>query len=372
MKARFKFLQNIDYSLLALVGVILLFGLVVLSSASGPIGYQKFGDNYYYVKHQLVYGLLPGIFLLLLCLRINYNFWRKRALLLLGVSLFLLLLVFIPGIGAEFGTARSWINIGGYSFQPSEFLKLTFLFYLAAWLEARGERKVQDVNSGLVPFLISLGVVMLLLILQPDIGTMSIIVAMAIIVYITAGASWLHIILMGLGGSTMLFILIKMAPYRAARFMTFLHPELDPQGIGYHINQALLAIGSGGILGLGLGHSRQKFQYLPEVAGDSIFAIVAEELGLIISVLVIVAFILLFVKGFKIAARARDPFGRYLAVGIVSWLVVQALVNIGSMVGVLPMTGVPLPFISYGGSSLFMSLAAIGILLNIDKSAKAR
>nr|NIP32635.1 FtsW/RodA/SpoVE family cell cycle protein [Candidatus Saccharibacteria bacterium]NIV03592.1 FtsW/RodA/SpoVE family cell cycle protein [Calditrichia bacterium]NIS38139.1 FtsW/RodA/SpoVE family cell cycle protein [Candidatus Saccharibacteria bacterium]NIV71880.1 FtsW/RodA/SpoVE family cell cycle protein [Calditrichia bacterium]NIV98625.1 FtsW/RodA/SpoVE family cell cycle protein [Candidatus Saccharibacteria bacterium] len=175
--------KNVDYSLIALIGIILLFGLVVLSSASGPMGYQKFGDNYHYVKHQLVYGLLPGIFLLLVCLKINYSFWRKRALILLGASLFLLLLVFIPGIGTEYGTARSWISIGGLTFQPSELLKLTFLFYLAAWLEARGERKMKDMNSGLVPFLISLGIVMLLLILQPDIGTMSVIVAMAIIVY---------------------------------------------------------------------------------------------------------------------------------------------------------------------------------------------
>ncbi len=364
--------KNVDYSLIALIGIILLFGLVVLSSASGPMGYQKFGDNYHYVKHQLVYGLLPGIFLLLVCLKINYSFWRKRALILLGASLFLLLLVFIPGIGTEYGTARSWISIGGLTFQPSELLKLTFLFYLAAWLEARGERKMKDMNSGLVPFLISLGIVMLLLILQPDIGTMSVIVAMAIIVYFLAGAPWSHIGVLGAGGFALFFILIKAAPYRTARFMTFLHPELDPQGIGYHINQALLAIGSGGILGLGLGHSRQKFQYLPEVAGDSIFAVVAEELGLIISVLVVAAFIFLLIKGFKIGSQAKDAFGRYLAVGIVSWLVVQALVNIGSMVGIMPMTGVPLPFISYGGSALAVSLAGIGILLNIDKVSKGR
>lgn len=369
---KFNFFKNVDYTLLALIGFIVLFGLVVLSSASGPLGYQKFGDSYYYVKHQLVYGLIPGLALLLICMNVNYNFWRKRALILLGGSLFLLLLVFIPGIGAEFGTARSWINIGGFSFQPSELLKLAFLFYLAAWLEARGERKMQDVNSGLMPFLISLGVVMLLLILQPDIGTMSIIVAMAIIVYFTAGAPWTHIGILVSGGAALIFLLIQLAPYRAARFMTFLHPELDPQGVGYHINQALLAIGSGGILGLGLGHSRQKFQYLPEVAGDSIFAIIAEELGMVISIAVIAAFITLLFRGIKIGSQAKDDFGKYLAVGIVSWIVIQALVNIGSMVGVLPMTGVPLPFISYGGSALAVSLGAIGILLNIDKVSKGR
>jgi cell division protein FtsW len=369
---KIKIFQNIDYSLLALIGLIVLFGLVVLSSASGPVGYQKFGDSYYYVKHQLIYGLIPGIALLLICMNINYSFWRKRALILLGGSLFLSLLVFIPGIGAEFGTARSWIHFGNFSFQPSELLKLAFLFYLAAWLGARGEKKMQDASSGLMPFLISLGVVMLLLILQPDIGTMSIIVAMAIIVYITAGAPWLHVGILVSGGAGLIFLLIQLAPYRAARFMTFLHPELDPQGVWYHINQALLAIGSGGIFGLGLGHSRQKFQYLPEVAGDSIFAIVAEELGMVISVMVIAAFIMLLLRGFKIGSQAKDDFAKFLAVGIVSWIVVQALVNIGSMVGIMPMTGVPLPFISYGGSALAVSLGAIGILLNIDKVSKGR
>jgi len=366
----FKFLKNIDYSFLALIGIIVLFGLVVLSSASGPLGYQKFGDSYHYVKHQLLYGLVPGILLLFVCLKINYSFWRKRAVPLMVVTLILLLLVFIPGIGAEYGTAKSWINIGGFSFQPAELLKLTFLFYLAAWLEARGERKMQDINSGLMPFLIILCVVMLLIALQPDIGTMSIVVFSALAVYFIAGARWLHMYILGGGGGLLFFLLIKLAPYRSARFMTFLHPELDPQGIGYHINQALLAIGSGGILGLGLGHSRQKFQYLPEVAGDSIFAVIAEELGLIIAMLVVIAFIILFIRGFKIAQGAKDNFGRYLAVGIVTWFTFQALVNIGSMVGIMPMTGVPLPFISYGGSSLAISLAAVGILLNIDKASK--
>ncbi|MDD4995647.1 MAG: putative lipid II flippase FtsW [Patescibacteria group bacterium] len=366
-----KFLKNIDYSFLALVGLIVIFGLIVLSSASGPLGYQKFGDSYYYLKHQIVYGFLPGIAMLLICARIPFTFWKKKALILFIISFILLLAVFIPGIGAEYGTAHSWLSIGGFSFQPSELLKLTFLIYLAAWLEARGENKLKDINSGLVPFLISLGVVMLAMVLQPDLGTMTIIVVSSLIVYFAAGAPWAHIGLLGGAGAALLFILIKMAPYRSARFMTFLHPELDPQGIGYHINQALLAIGSGGILGLGLGHSRQKFQYLPEVAGDSIFAVMAEELGLIFSLLVVVAFVALLIKGFRIAASSDDVFGRFLATGISAWFAVQALINIGSMIGLMPMTGVPLPFISYGGSALMVSLAAVGILLNIDRHARA-
>jgi len=358
--------------MLILVGALVLFGLVVLSSASGPLGYQVFGDYYYYIKHQILFGVIPGFAALLICLKINYHFWRDKAMMLFVASLVLMGLVFIPGIGSEYGTARSWINIFGFSFQPSELVKLTFLFYLAAWLEARGERKVKDLKAGLLPFLIALGFVMILMILQPDIGTMSIIVLTAVIVYISAGASWLHVgVVTGLG-ILLVAALIKAAPYRAARFMTFLHPELDPQGIGYHINQALLAIGSGGIFGLGLGHSKQKFQYLPEVAGDSIFAIIGEEMGIIFSLLVVAAFLLFLVKGFKIAMRAKDDFGKFMAVGITSWLVIQAFVNIGSMVAVMPMTGVPLPFISAGGSALAVSLAAVGILLSIDKASKKR
>jgi cell division protein FtsW len=208
---------------------------------------------------------------------------------------------------------------------------------------------------------------MLLMILQPDIGTMSIIAAMSLVVYFVAGAPLAYIgglIAMGIGA---LGMLIGLAPYRAARFTTFLNPELDPQGIGYHINQALLAIGSGGLFGLGYGHSRQKFQFLPEVSGDSIFAVTAEELGFFLSVLVLVLFLAFLWRTIQIANGAPDKFGRYVSIGIGAWIVVQAFVNIGSMVALMPITGVPLPFISYGGTSLAISMAAVGVVLNISK-----
>jgi cell division protein FtsW len=286
---------------------------------------------------------------------------------MLLASIVLLVLVYIPGIGAGFGSAKSWINFFGYSLQPSEIVKLTFLIYLVAWLSEKGEKKIKDFNEGFLPFLFVLLIVMVLIGAQPDFGTMSIIVFTALSVYFVAGGSLYYLLSLSMAGFLGLWLMIKISPYRAARLTTFLHPELDPQGIGYHINQALLAVGSGGIWGRGFGHSRQKFAYLPEVAGDSIFAVVAEELGFIISVMLVIAFVLLVIRVLRIAQNCREPFGRLLAIGIVSWFAIQAFANIGAIVGILPLTGIPLPFISYGGTSLMVCLAAAGILVNISK-----
>jgi cell division protein FtsW len=364
--------KSFDLVYLGIVGIIVLFGLLLLTSASAPIGYENFGDSYFFIKHQVVFGLIPGIAGLLIMSRIPYTFWKKHAWNLLIISIVLLMLVFIPGLSAGIGTAHSWISIGGFfSLQPSEIVKLTFLFYLAGWLEMRGRHGVKDVHSGFLPFISVLGVIMILMVLQPDIGTMSIIAAMSLIVYFVAGAPLIYIGGLIAAGVAGLGMLIGLAPYRAARFTTFLNPELDPQGIGYHINQALLAIGSGGLFGLGYGHSRQKFQYLPEVAGDSIFAIAAEELGLFISLFVLMLFLAFLWRTIHIAKEAPDAFGKYVAVGIAAWIVVQAFVNIGSMVALMPITGVPLPFISYGGTSLAISLTAVGVVLNISKYSRA-
>lgn len=362
-----------DLTLLALFGALLLFGLIMLTSASGPTGYERFGDSFYFVKHQIFFGLIPGVFGLYVMSRIPYGTWRKHAWELLLATIGLLVLVFIPGIGAEFGSSRSWISIGGlFSLQPAEMVKLMFLFYLAAWLEQRGERGVKDVHAGLIPFVSVLGAIMFLMILQPDVGTMSIVVAMSLVVYFVAGAPVVHLVGLLTGGLAMLAALIAAAPYRAARFTTFLFPELDPQGVGYHINQALLAIGSGGLFGLGYGHSRQKFQYLPEVSGDSIFAVIAEEMGFFVSVLLLVLFLLFLWRSLRIAHAAPDPFGKYVTIGIASWIAIQAFVNIGSMVGIMPMTGVTLPFVSYGGTSLAVSMAAVGVMLNVSRYAKSK
>ncbi len=365
-----KFYHAPDYSLIAVFAALLIFGLVMLTSAGAAVGFQKFNDSFYFLKQQFIKGLVPGLFAFFIMSRIDYRKWKDYAVPMLLISIVLLISVFIPGLGAEYGTAKSWINIGGFSLQPSEIVKLTFLLYLASWLERRGTKGAQDIYYGLLPFIIILGVIMFLMMLQPDMGTMSIIVLISLVVYFIGGANIAHLSWITLAGFALLAALVKAAPYRTARLMTFLHPELDPQGIGYHINQALLAVGSGGLWGLGLGHSRQKFNYLPEVTGDSIFAVIGEELGMFFCILVVAAFLFLMIRGFKIARNAPDDFGKLVAVGISSWFVIQAFFNIGAMIGILPMTGIPLPFISYGGTALAVGMGAIGILVNISMQTK--
>lgn len=356
-----------DYSLIIIFGIIVVFGLVMLSSATSVIGYSKFQDSYWYLKHQLLSGFLPGLVLFFLLSKIDYQRWKKFSFLFLILSVVLLCLVFVPGIGADYGTdSRSWLNIFGFSIQPAEIVKLTFILYLAAWLNKRKER-VQSFAYGFVPFLIYVGLVAGLIIAQPDIGTLGIILMISFIIFFTAGAKIKHLLLAFLGGLGGMAILIKIAPYRLHRLTAFLNPEDDPLGIGYHINQALLAIGSGGWLGVGLGHSRQKFQYLPEVAGDSIFAVMAEELGFVVTLLLIILFILLFAKMIKIADHAPDFFGHLVAVGVATWIAGQFFINIGAMMGLLPLTGLPLPLVSYGGTAMMMAMAGMGVVVNISK-----
>ncbi len=370
-KSKYKKKSSIDWWLLASFMLLLAFGLMILASAGTAVGYELFTDSYYFVKHQFLLGVLPGLFLMVILANIDYHKWKNWAGLMLFVSLLLLLSVFIPGLGAEYGTARSWVIIAGYSFQPAELVKLTFLIYLVTWLVNRGENKVKKLQEGFLPFLFILGIVILLMVLQPDVGTMSIIVFTAFIVYFVGGASWKHVISLAIIALLSLGALIKVAPYRAQRFMTFLHPEIDPQGVGYHINQAYLAIGSGGFTGRGYGHSRQKFQYLPEVTGDSIFAILAEELGFLFTTAFVILLLFITYRSIKMIKNVPDRFGQLLGIGIISWLMVQAFFNIASMIGLMPMTGVPLPFVSSGGSAMVVTLAAVGILLNISKHSQA-
>lgn len=355
--------------LLIILALLLIFGLIMLSSASSVIAFQNFDDPYYYLKHQLLYGVLLGGLVFFALSRIDYTYWKKIAFPLMIISLILLLLVFVPGIGTELLGAKRWIHVGGIFFQPSEMVKLTFLFYLAAWLETRGHQ-VKEMSAGLTSFLVMLGaLVAIIAVAQKDLGTTIVLTVIALSVYFVAGAPWKHMgIIAGLG-AIMLTILIKLFPFRAERLTVFLNPELDPQGIGYHINQALLAIGSGGMFGLGLGHSRQKFNYLPEAATDSIFAVIGEELGFFFSVMLIVLFLAFVLEGLRIARNSPDPFGKYLAVGITSWIGFQALINISAMLSLVPLTGIPLPFISYGSSSLITTLAAVGILAAVSKQA---
>ncbi len=361
---------NFDRTLFTLLGGLLVFGLAMLASASWPEGFNKFGDGYYFIKHQVLFGVLPGLALGFLAYKTPYDLYRKWAPLMLILSIVLLILDFIPGIGESFGGSRSWIVVGGISLQPSEIVKLTFLIYLSAWMEKRTGKELKELATGFLPFAAVLGTIMLLLILQPDTGSMAVIVFMSLAVYFIAGAPLQYFFLFLAGGGGLLWFLVQLKPYRAERLITFLHPELDPQGVGYHINQALLAIGSGGFLGRGYGHSLQKFQYLPEVAGDSIFAVTAEELGFVMTLAFLGLYLALLSRGLKVAEEAPDAFAKYLATGIVAWFGIQAFVNIGAMVGILPITGVTLPFVSYGGTSMAVCLIASGILLNISGKIK--
>ena len=361
--------KNCDKILLVTVIILSIFGLIMISSARVVVSYNNFGYNHYYLSHQFFYGFIPGIILLFLFQKIDYHIFKKYALIFLILTIIFLFLVFIPAFGYDLKGANRWINIGDFSFQPSEIAKLTFILYLAAWLEKKG-KNIKNFSEMFAPFVVLIIIISIPLIMQPDIGTLSVIILTAVVIYFVAGAKLNHIFLLGLGGMVVLFALIKIAPYRVDRLMVFLHPELDPQGIGYQINQALLALGSGGILGLGFGHSRQKFNYLPEPIGDSIFAIAGEEMGFIGLVILMILFLTFALRGFKIASRAPDNFGRFIAVGITSWIIFQALTNMAAITSLIPLTGIPMPFISYGGSALIISLAGVGILLNISKYGK--
>jgi cell division protein FtsW len=361
-----------DWQFIGAFSALLLFGLMILTSAGSAIGYQKFGDSYYFIKHQLLLGVLPGLALLLIFTKINYQKLQKISPFLLLMSILLLISVFIPGIGSKYGGAQSWITIFGFSFQPSELVKLTFLLYLSAWLAKRGESGVRDFYYGFLPFVFVIGIISVLMLMQPDMGTLSIIIFMCMAIFFASGAKIKHVSGLIIVGISSILLLIKASPYRAARLTTFLHPELDPLGIGYHINQAFLAIGSGKFWGRGFGYSRQKFSYLPEVTGDSIFAVIAEELGFLFAFFTILLFLYLMFRGYKIAQKAPDSFGMLVATGIISWFIFQAFFNICSMVGLMPMTGVPLPFVSSGGTAIAVLMMAIGILINISKQTTTK
>ncbi len=358
-------LRSLDPVIVGLTTTLLVVGLLMLFSATVAVGVQKAGDSLYFVKSQLFKGVIPGLFLFLLAALIDYKTWRKWALGALFVSIVLLLLVYIPGVGIILNGARGWIRVAGLQFQPSELVKLSFIVYLAAWLAGRKAGEAHKVETGLIPFLAALGSVMFLLIMQPDTGSMMVIVGTSLVMYFLSGAPISWFVLLSALGSSLLAFLIKISPYRAARFMVFLRPELDPKGVGYHINQAVLAIGSGGWLGLGYGQSRQKYLYLPAVESDSIIAVTAEELGFLAICLLFVLFGALIWRCFAIAREAKDPFASYLAAGVGMMLAIQIIMNIGSMTGLLPITGVTLPFISHGGTAMVITLAAMGLVAGI-------
>lgn len=355
-----------DYALLFIVFILLVFGLVMVASASIVKGLLEFGDGYYYVKHQFLYGVLPGLFFLFLAERIYYRNWVKMVLPLLALIFLLLLAVFIPSVGFTHGGAKRWLALGFFSFQPSELAKLLFIIYLAAWFDKQ-RNKITDVKKTLIPFLITAGALSFLIYKQPNLGMLIIVVLSSLTLFFIAGARLSHIL--GLVLSFVFFIIaaINFASYRMNRFMAYLDPNTDLQGIGWQINQAILGVGSGGLWGKGLGWSGQKYNYLPEPFGDSIFAIIGEELGFIGVLVLIFIFFLFIWRCYAISKNAPDKFSKLLVIGITTIIVLQFFLNIGAIIRLVPLTGVPLPFISYGGSSLVSLLLGIGIILNISK-----
>lgn len=363
---RFKKLPKVDRYIMWLVLIILAIGLLTLSSASAVLSYQRFQNNYYYFIRQLVLGAIPGLILMYVFSRIDYHFWQKAAPLLILSGIALLLAVLVPGIGFKVGGARRWINFGSFLFQPTEFVKLAVILYLASWYDKR-QQHARDLYYGFLPSLAIVGLVAGLIILEPDIGTMLVLASIAAVMFFIGGVRMRYMYTVAAGALLVLWVLVKAAPYRAQRFLAFMNPSADARGISYQVNQALIGIGSGGFWGLGFGQSIQKQNFLPEPIGDSIFAIMSEELGFVRICAILLLFLLLAFRGLKIALHAPDTFGKLASAGIIAWLILQALINIGGITGLIPLTGIPLTFISYGSTSLLVSLASIGILLNISR-----
>ncbi|MBP1464579.1 putative lipid II flippase FtsW [Candidatus Chloroploca sp. M-50] len=361
-----------DYVLLATVGSLVAFGLVMVYSASFIEAFVLHKNQYFYLLRQLV-GAVIGTVGLLIVMRIDYKVWRKYSVHIMGICLLLLFLVLIlPASMTEVNGSRSWIRFGEggvfglFSIQPAELAKLAIIIYFADWLSRRGEH-VGNVTYGLIPFSVMLGLVCGLVILQPDLGTAVILVLIGGAVYFAAGANLWH--LGGAIGTAALafWMLVGVMGIRNYRILAYLDPWKYYDTFGFQPIHAMYALGNGGIFGLGLGQGRQKFQWLPQAHTDTIFAIIGEELGLIGTTAILIAFAMIAYRGYRIAGRAPDPFAALVAVGITSWIVIQAMVNLGVTTSLLPFTGLTLPFLSYGSTSLYTTMVGVGILLNISK-----
>ena len=358
-----------DLTFLGIVGILIVSGMFILASVSAPLSQEKIGSPYYFFKRQVLLGILPGLILAFLAFRIPLDFVKKIGPALFLINVIFLGLVFAPKIGLTLGGATRWVELGPFAFQPSEALKLTFIIYLASWLNTKNKtgKTKKNFSQTFIAFLIILVLISALLIKQPDISTLGIIISISIVMYFLGKTPIWHSILVFLIIFIGLAILIKVAPYRARRLLVFFKPETDPMGMGFHTKQALIAIGSGGTSGVGLGMSQQKFGFVPNPMSDSIFAILAEETGFL-GVLVLVSLLVIFTwQGIKIARNSKALFPKLLVSGITFWIVLQAFLHIGAMTGLLPLTGVPLPFISYGSSHLITEFIGAGLVLNASK-----
>lgn len=355
-----------DIPLLVIFIVLIVLGLITVLSVSAVKSFELFGNNYYYFSHQLRNGALIGLVLAVVLYRIPFRRLRFLAWPAIILAIILLALVFVPGVGFSSGGAQRWISFGPIFLQPSEFAKFALLLFLATWCDTHRD-KLNTWLYGVIFPLIPYVIIAVLVMLEPDLGTTLVITAIALGMLFAAGVPLKHLGAVIGAGLLGIIVLTIFEPYRLARITVFFNPGHDPLGIGYQINQVFIAIGTGGWFGLGLGKSLQKFSYLPEATGDSIFAIMAEELGFVRILFVVGLFVALAVRGFGVAQRLQEPFAKLLVTGIVSWFVFQALINIGANLALIPFTGVPLPFISYGSSALAVAMGAAGLLLNISR-----
>lgn len=360
-----------DYWILAAVVSLVLIGIVMVYSASYAEALAERDDPSVYTLKQVQNILTGGVALLVFAI-VPYNFWRRFSVPLgFTVLVALVLVIFAPEwLSPEINGAHRWL-VEPIFWQPSEVAKLVLVLYVADWLSQKGQ-KVRDLTMGLIPFGIVMGLIAFLVMRQPDMGTTSVLMAIGVSMFFVAGAHMVQFLGSMVLTGGVFWVLMQVAPYRLSRFTAFLDPWSDPLGTGYHMTQSLMALGSGGVFGLGLGGGRAKFGWLPEQFTDTIFAVLGQEWGFVGAMVLMSLYALLMWRGMRVAARARDSYGTLLATGITVWLGFQALINIGSVSGSIPFTGVPLPFVSYGGTSMIMTLAAVGLLLNISRFAQGQ
>ncbi len=348
--------------------VLVCIGIVMIYSSSSIYAWERYGDSFYFLKRHLFF-LLVGLVLTFLVMLVDYRLFRKHARLLLWIALALLVLVLIPGVGREVSGARRWFRFKFISFQPAEFANLALIIYISDFICRKGD-KIKLLFKGFIPPVCVLGATALLILLQPDLGTVIALGGVVLIMLFVAGSRGTYILSLLLCSLPALYFLVFKVAYRRVRILAFLNPWLDPKGTGFQIIQSQIAIGSGGLFGRGLGHSQQKLFYLPAAHTDFIFSIIGEELGLAGTLGIIALFMIFIQQGLKIIKNAQDKFGYFLALGLVLMISLKAIVNIGVSCGVFPTKGLPLPFISYGGSSLIFDLVSLGILINIARTGE--
>jgi cell division protein FtsW len=356
-----------DLILILLTGLLVLTGIIMVFSSSPALA-LKLGDPFYYLKRHLFYVVL-GLFGFHFAFNLNLHNLKRWSLSILGLAIVLLLLVYIPGMGKTLGGATRWLDLYVFSFQPSELAKFAMVVFLAAVL-ANKKDDIKKFYSGIFPLLLLLGIVMAIIIKQPDLGTAISIFGTALIMFFIAGAQLWHLLIILSLSAIGILVLSLTSPYRVKRLMGFINPWSDPLNVGFHIIQSLLAVGSGGMLGLGLGNSRQKFFYLPQQYADFIFAVLCEELGFIGATVLILIFLGFLARGLRIARRAGDDFSCLLASGLVAMFAVQTFLNLMVVLGLVPTTGIPLPFVSYGGTAMIVNLFSVGLLANISRQSR--